>query len=338
MAASPDKRKTGEGNARSRMSDVARLAGVSMATVSRVLRQPDIVSPSVRARVHEAVERLSYRRNLVAGALASARSQTVGVVIPSMLNSFFAATVEAMEEGLQAAGYQLLTGNTRYSLETEEQIVASMLAWSPAALVVTGCRHSRGTLKMLLDAGIPVVEMWELSANPMDTVVGFNQRAIGARGCEEARLDIQRPKRRVERRNAGRLEQRGDDAAVERRQRSADVFRAGHDCQAVLQWLRSEIGRERCRFGIREDRGALVHAGFAARHGTDKIARRRRANGRPSPISRARTKARSPSRVTSSTVHVSVRASSGANQSSLRSSVIIGVGWRMLANTPPAVA
>jgi len=168
------------GATRPRMVDVARVAGVSAATVSRALRQPDAVSSRMRARIDEAVERLSYRRNLMAGGLASARTMTIGVIIPSMINAFFSNTLEGMEAGLAGSGYQLLIGNSRYGLETEEQLVASLLAWSPAAIVVTGCRHSRGTMRMLLEANIPVIEMWELSDRPIDTVVGFSQRAAGA--------------------------------------------------------------------------------------------------------------------------------------------------------------
>ncbi|MCC6867603.1 MAG: LacI family DNA-binding transcriptional regulator [Burkholderiales bacterium] len=159
---------------------MARLAGVSPATVSRALREPHAVSPPMRARIDAAVDRLSYRRNLMAGGLASARSMTIGVIIPSMTNAFFAATIDGMEAGLAGTGYQLLIGNSRYGEDTEERLIASLLAWSPAAIVVTGCRHSRGALRMLLDAKIPVVEMWELSDRPIDTVVGFSQHAAGA--------------------------------------------------------------------------------------------------------------------------------------------------------------
>jgi LacI family gluconate utilization system Gnt-I transcriptional repressor len=119
------------GSPRSRMADVARLAGVSTTTVSRALRRPDIVSAEVRSRIVDAIERLSCRRNLVAGALASARSMTIGVIIPSIINSFFAATIEALEEGLAGSGYQLMLGNTGYRAEAERQLVSSFLAWFP---------------------------------------------------------------------------------------------------------------------------------------------------------------------------------------------------------------
>lgn len=167
------------GTARPRMADVARIAGVSTATVSRALRQPELVSPEVRGKIAAAVEHLSYRPNLMAGALASARSKTIGVIIPSMINAFFSVTLEAIEEGLAGAGYQLLIGNSHYEMETEERLIASMLAWSPAALVVTGCRHSRGAMRALLDTDVPIVEMWELTDNPIDTAIGFSQRDIG---------------------------------------------------------------------------------------------------------------------------------------------------------------
>jgi LacI family transcriptional regulator, gluconate utilization system Gnt-I transcriptional repressor len=172
------------GTTRSRMADVARLAGVSIATVSRAIRQPEVVSPAVRGHIQEAIERLSYRRNLMAGALAGASSMTIGVIIPSIINSFFAATVEALEEELAGSGYQLMLGNSNYSADVERQLISSFLAWSPAAMVVTGRRHSREAIRTLLDSGIPVIEMWELSDHPLDTIVGFSHHAV-------ARLAVQ---------------------------------------------------------------------------------------------------------------------------------------------------
>lgn len=133
----------------------------------------------MRSRIDEAIERLSYRRNLVAGALASASSMTVGVIIPSIINSFFAATIEALEEGMAVSGYQLMLGNTGYSPEVERQLVSSFLAWSPAAMVLTGRRHESETVRALLTSHIPVLEMWELSDHPIDMIIGFSHRSVG---------------------------------------------------------------------------------------------------------------------------------------------------------------
>jgi LacI family gluconate utilization system Gnt-I transcriptional repressor len=178
MSEAETSRRERIGTTRSRMADVARLAGVSTATVSRAIRQPEVVSPEVRGRIQEAIERLSYRRNLMAGALASATSMTIGVIIPSLINSFFAATVEALEEELAGSGYQLMLGNSNYSADLEQQLVTSFLAWSPAAMVVTGRRHNGETNRILLGSGVPVIEMWELSDHPLDTIVGFSHRAV----------------------------------------------------------------------------------------------------------------------------------------------------------------
>ncbi len=161
------------------MSDVAQLAGVSTSTVSRTLRNPGAVSPQLRRRVESAITTLKYVPNSMAGGLAAARTRTVGVIVPSLVNSFFAATIEAMTEGLDEDGYQILLGNSGYAMEREDALVNSFLSWSPAAIVLTGRTHSRTTLQRLINAAVPVVEMWELGDNPLDSLVGFSHRAVG---------------------------------------------------------------------------------------------------------------------------------------------------------------
>ncbi len=171
----PPRRATGP----AQMSDVAELAGVSTSTVSRALRNPEVVSPELRARVESAISSLQYVPNSMAGGLAASRTRTVGVIVPSLVNSFFSTTIEAMAEGLNADGYQILLGNSAYTVDREEALVNSFLSWSPAAIVLTGQVHSRATLQRLLNAGLPIVEMWELGDNPLDTLVGFSHRAVG---------------------------------------------------------------------------------------------------------------------------------------------------------------
>jgi LacI family gluconate utilization system Gnt-I transcriptional repressor len=80
---------------------------------------------------------------------------------------------------LGAHGYQLMLGISDYREATEEALIASFLAWSPAAIVLTGCRHSRQSLRLLLDSDIPIVEMWELNERPLDCSVGFSLHAVG---------------------------------------------------------------------------------------------------------------------------------------------------------------
>lgn len=164
---------------RVRMEEVARVAGVSLATVSRVLRQPDIVSPELRTRVMAAADRLGYAPNPLAGSLAGARSPLVGVIVPSLTNAFFARTLETMAAPLEAEGVQLMIGCHDYDPDREERIVTAFAGWRPTALVVTGADHSRGTTQVLSQAACPVIEMWDIDGRPLDAMVGFSTLRAG---------------------------------------------------------------------------------------------------------------------------------------------------------------
>lgn len=177
-APKPDTRMR-RGSGRVTMDEVARLAGVSTSTVSRALRAPGAVSDDLAVKVRSAVDRLGYVPNLMAGGLAAARGRTVGVVVPSILNSFFAGTVDTLSSLLSSAGWQVLDGSADYSEAREEGLVEAFLAWSPAAMVLTGLRHSERTVRLLRAARIPVVEMWDVSEAPIDIAVGFSHREAG---------------------------------------------------------------------------------------------------------------------------------------------------------------
>lgn len=161
------------------MSDVAKLAGVSTSTVSRAYSEPAVVSAELRAKISEAAERLSYVPNMMAGSLAAARSRTVGIIVPTISNSVFAAMLEELTATLGTRGYQTMIGNSGYSEEKEEALVTSFLSWSPAAIVLTGRHHSRGTLRKMVLSRVPVVEVGEFPGGGVDSVVGFSHREVG---------------------------------------------------------------------------------------------------------------------------------------------------------------
>lgn len=167
------------GVGRATMQDVARIADVSPSTVSRVLRAPRSVSEQLVARVRSAIDRLGYVPNLMAGGLAAARGHTVGVVVPSIINSFFAGTVDTLSASLSSAGWQVIDGITNYSEAREEALIEAFLSWSPAAMIVTGVRHTPRAERLLRNARIPIVETWELVDNPIDVAVGFSHRDVG---------------------------------------------------------------------------------------------------------------------------------------------------------------
>jgi len=94
------------------VNDVARLAGVSTATVSRAVNSPDIVASETRSRVFEAIDRLEYRPNTAARRLAGARTDTIGLTLPELSGPFFSELLTGVEEAARAAGYHLLVAAT----------------------------------------------------------------------------------------------------------------------------------------------------------------------------------------------------------------------------------
>lgn len=162
------------------MADVARAAGVSAMTVSRVLKSPGKVAEPTRGRVLEAIEALGYVPDSVAGSLASRESRLVAALVSTMAGSVFVSTIGGLNAELAAAGHQLLLGTTEYSPESEEALVSAILARRPDGMVLTSAEHTDATRRMLAGARLPVIEVWDLPADPIDAAVGFSNEAAGA--------------------------------------------------------------------------------------------------------------------------------------------------------------
>jgi LacI family gluconate utilization system Gnt-I transcriptional repressor len=158
------------------MADVAKVAGFSAQTVSRVLRKPEGSAPHVREKVLEAVRATKYVQNLAASNLASNRSMTIAAVIPVISASIFAETVQGLSNVLVPAGYQIIIGHTDYQEDREEALVRSLLGRRPDAFFFIGTKHTKATKEMLLQAAIPVVESWDWVQKPIDQLVGFSNR------------------------------------------------------------------------------------------------------------------------------------------------------------------
>lgn len=161
------------------LEDVARAAGLSPMTVSRAINTPEIVRPKTVAKVMEAVRATGYIPNLLAGGLASRRSKLVAVVVPQINNSMFVDTVQAISDELAVRGYHMLLCVAGYSPEKENDIVSTLLSRRPDGVVLTGIHHSSGLKKSLLNAEVPVIEIWDLTPTPVDMLVGFSHEKIG---------------------------------------------------------------------------------------------------------------------------------------------------------------
>ena len=164
---------------RAKLSDVAEKAGVSPVTVSRAIRHPEMVSPKLRARIEEAVRKLNYIPNQLASALASTRSDIVGVVVPSLTNGVFDDYLAAIQDVFVPAGIQVLVSNTRYSAAEEERAIEKLLGYHPEAMIVAGVDQTERSLHLLRHSGIPVVQTMDVTETPIDLNVGLDHNDAG---------------------------------------------------------------------------------------------------------------------------------------------------------------
>lgn len=169
--------KRGGGSAT--LADVARLAGVSPSTVSRVINEPGLVRQDTIDVVRRAIAQIGYTPNSLAGGLASNRTKLVAVLVPTIANSIFADTVQAITDRLSADGYQALIGLTAYDVDKEDDLIQAVIGRRPDGLILTGTVHSPITRARLLAANFPIVEMWDVSPTPIDMAVGFSHPAVG---------------------------------------------------------------------------------------------------------------------------------------------------------------
>lgn len=161
------------------MAEVGRLAGVSQVTVSRALSSPAKVSPETLQRIQDAIARTGYVPNAVAGALASNKSNLIAALVPSVTNIVYSSMLHAFSDIMWEHGYQIMLSETGFDLDREEKAIATHLSRRPDAILLTGVRHSAGARRMLLNAGIPVVEVWDISDTPIDCCVGFSHVDAG---------------------------------------------------------------------------------------------------------------------------------------------------------------
>ena len=177
------------GGGRPTIADVAKLAGVGAITVSRALREPGRVSQDLRRQISAAVKTLGYVPDTNARALASARANVVGVLIPSLTNSVFADVVRGIYDGLSDTSFQIQIGNTHYSGMEEERLLKVFLGQRPAALIVAGIDQTPPARRLLEGAGCPVVQIMDIGPEPIDMMIGFSH-VEGGRVATEHLIEV----------------------------------------------------------------------------------------------------------------------------------------------------
>lgn len=160
-----------------KLSDVARLAKVSTATVSRALTLPHKVKPLTLSRVRQAVQTLGYVAHGAARALASRRTHTIGAVIPTLDNAIFANTIHALQKTLDEAGYMLLLASHEFDSEVEVRVTRALIERGIDGLVLLGTTHQPDVFQMIAAHQIPYVLTWALDESGRHPCVGFDNRA-----------------------------------------------------------------------------------------------------------------------------------------------------------------
>ncbi|MFC4305739.1 catabolite control protein A [Cohnella boryungensis] len=137
--------------------DVAREAGVSMATVSRVVNNNPNVKPQTRKKVYEAIERLGYRPNAVARGLASKKTTTVGVVIPDIANANFAEVARGIEDIANMYHYNIILSNADKRKDKEIRVINTLLEKQVDGLLFMGGAVTEEHIQAFKTSNVPIV-------------------------------------------------------------------------------------------------------------------------------------------------------------------------------------
>lgn len=140
------------------LHEVARRAGVSAMTVSRVVNGRGSVDSETRQRVEEAIQALDYIPNRIARGLISQKTQTIGIIVPDIVNPFFAPVVRGAESAARKAGYRILLCNSEGDLRLEREYIEDLVAHRVEGLLLAPASdRSRSSILSLLRGGFPLV-------------------------------------------------------------------------------------------------------------------------------------------------------------------------------------
>ena len=193
IAGKTQRTRRGTSRATVKMTDVARMAGVSSMTVSNTFKFPDKVVPETRQKVLDAAKALGYIPNLIAGELASGRSRVVAAITPSIRNSDFADMIMGLAAALNQDGYQLVLSVIARPAR-DHAAVRTLIGRRVDGIVLTGADRDATTRNLIKKSEMPVVETWDLDGPFIDMGVGFDNRQAA---LDANRLLVDRQRRKI---------------------------------------------------------------------------------------------------------------------------------------------
>ena len=139
------------------ISDVAKLAGVSTATVSHTINSTRYVSGETKEKVYKAIAELGYTPDASARSFRTGKKKTIGFIVPDISNKFFATMIESVENYLSSHGYHLIIANTKENPEREETNIRLLAAGLVDGLLIASTIEDFSRFESLIPAGFPVV-------------------------------------------------------------------------------------------------------------------------------------------------------------------------------------
>lgn len=174
------------------MEQVARMAGVSRATVSRVVSNYPFVSKLSRMRVMEAISGLGYHPNLVAQSLAGRKTRSIAFIATDISNPFYSEIAKTIEDAVVKKGYTLLIGSTESSIDRETDLLKTFISRRVDGIILTTCGARLGDFEQISSHHIPIIllarksEYYEGDIVAVDNVQGAYQAVehLILRGCK----------------------------------------------------------------------------------------------------------------------------------------------------------
>jgi LacI family transcriptional regulator len=166
------------------MKDIARDLGVSIVTVSKVLRNHDDIGDETRRRVLERVKELNYTPNLAARGLVTGRTYLVGLVVPDLLHPFFAQIAKSLSDALRKKGYCLSISTSEEDPELEERELDMLRSRRLDALVIATSSTTSAVLDRIQKQGTPLVLIDRRFSDLITNYVGVDDEVIGMLATE----------------------------------------------------------------------------------------------------------------------------------------------------------
>jgi LacI family transcriptional regulator len=166
------------------MKDIAQELGVSIGTVSKVLRDHPDISIETRERMRKRIQELNYSPNLSARALVTGRTYTMGLVVPDLVHPFFAEVAGGLSRRLRKSGYSLIISSSDEDLELENRAISQLIARRVDALILASSQRAWDFFQQIDQQKIPVVLIDRRPVTVKANFVGFDDEEIGRMATE----------------------------------------------------------------------------------------------------------------------------------------------------------